>query len=84
MNSHLLSEVKNIITNTVGANVVPKPLLDDYPLLDNLLDSMLVTNLIVAIEDSFNFVFSDDELSAEDFENALTLAKLVERKVGKD
>ena len=80
MKIELLSEIKIIITNTVGSNVVPDPLPDDYPLLGNLLDSLAVTNLIVGLEEYFGFVFDDDELSAESFENVLTINELVSGK----
>ncbi len=81
MDNTLLTEIKNIITNTVGSNVVPNPLADDYPLVGNLLDSLAVTNLIVGLEEHFGFVFNDDELSAEAFENVLSLAELVSGKI---
>jgi len=83
MNDALLNEVKEIIIHTVGSNVAPDPLADDYPLIGNLLDSLAVTNLIVALEESFGFIFNDDELSAEAFENALSLAGLVSGKIEK-
>jgi len=78
----LLSEIKKIIKNTVGDKVVPDPLPDDYPLVGNLLDSLAVTNLIIALEEHYGFLFSDDELSAEAFENALSLAALISGKIG--
>jgi len=81
MNNALLTEIKTIITNTVGSNVVPNPLSNDYPLLGNLLDSLAVTNLIVGIEEHFGFIFNDSELYAEAFENVLTLAELVSKKI---
>lgn len=81
MDNTLLTEIKNIITSTVGDNIVPNPLADDYPLVGNLLDSLAVTNLIVALEEQFGFVFHDDELSAEAFENVLSLAELVSGKI---
>lgn len=77
-----MAEIKSVIKNTVGSSTVPNPLADDYPLLGNLLDSLAVTNLIVGLEEHFGFVFNDDELSAESFENALTLAELVSNKIG--
>jgi acyl carrier protein len=77
----LLKDVKNIISITVGNSVVPDPLPNDYPLVGNLLDSLAVTNLIVALEEHFGFIFNDDELSAEAFENALSLTKLVSGKI---
>lgn len=81
MDSAVLPKVKDIITVTVGTNIVPEPFPDDYPLVGNLLDSLAVTNLIVALEEHFGFVFSDDELSAEAFENPLSLARLVAAKI---
>lgn len=81
MDNTLLTEIKKIITNTVGSNMVPNPLDDDYPLVGNLLDSLGVTNLIVALEEHFGFIFNDDELSAEAFENTLSLAELVSGKI---
>jgi len=81
MDNPLLTEIKTIITNTVGSNVVPDPLADDYPLVGNLLDSLSITNLIVALEEHFGFVFNDDELSAEAFENVVSLAALVSGKI---
>lgn len=79
----LLTEIKTIVTNTVGSNVVPNPLADDYPLVGNLLDSLSVTNLIVALEEHYGFMFNDEELTAEAFENVLSLAELVSGKVEK-
>ena len=81
MDDVLITEIKKIVTNTVGSNVVPNPLEDDYPLVGNLLDSLAVTNLIAALEEYYGFIFNDDELSAEAFENVLTLTELVSGKI---
>ncbi len=81
MDSSLVSDIKNIITDTVGRNVAPDPLTDDYPLVGNLLDSLAVTNLIIALEEHFGFIFNDDELSVEAFETVLSLAELVSGKI---
>jgi len=81
MNNALLTEIKTIVTNTVGGNTIPNPLPNDYPLLGNLLDSLAVTNLIIGLEEHFGFVFIDTELSAEAFENVLTLTELVSSKI---
>ena len=80
MDKSLLSEVKQVIINSVGGDVAPNPLADDYELVGNLLDSLAVTNLILALEEHFSFIFNEDELSAEAFETVLTLAELVEKK----
>ncbi len=81
MDKSLLSEVKQVIINSVGGDVAPNPLSDDYQLVGNLLDSLAVTNLILALEEHFGFIFNEDELSAEAFETVLTLAGLVEKKI---
>jgi acyl carrier protein len=81
MDSALTAQIKNIIINTVGSGIAPNPLADDYPLVGNLLDSLAVTNLIIALEEHFGFIFNDDELSAEAFENVLALAELVAGKL---
>lgn len=80
MDNGILAEVKQIITTTVGKDIVPDPLEDGYPLVGNLLDSLAITNLIVALEEHYGFVFQDDELSAEAFESPMSLAELVEKK----
>ncbi len=81
MDNSLVSDIKNIIMDTVGRNVVPDPLTDNYQLVGNLLDSLAVTNLIIALEEHFGFIFSDDELSAEAFDTVLSLAELVSGKI---
>lgn len=81
MDNSLVSDIKNIIIDTVGRNAVPEPLTDDYQLVGNLLDSLAVTNLIIALEEHFGFIFNDDELSAEAFETVLSLAELVSGKI---
>jgi acyl carrier protein len=81
LDNSLLEEVKQVIINSVGGDVAPNPLADDYELVGNLLDSLAVTNLILALEEHFGFIFNDDELSAEAFETVLTLASLVEKKI---
>jgi len=81
MDSDLLIEIKNIIRTTIGGNIVPNPLPDDYGLVGNVFDSLAVTRLIVALEENYGFNFTDDELSAEAFENALSVAELVSAKI---
>ena len=83
MDSIILNEVKNIIVHSVGSNIKVDSLSDDYELVGNLLDSMSITNLILALEENYDFFFDDDELSAEAFESVQSLAVLVEKKLGK-
>ncbi|MDA5193594.1 acyl carrier protein [Govanella unica] len=55
----------------------------DTPLLGNLpeLDSMAVVNLVTAIEDQFDIVIDDDEISAETFETFGSLCDFVAEKM---
>ena len=53
------------------------------PLFGNLpeLDSMAVVTVITAIEDLFNIVVDDDDISAETFETVGSLAEFVDGKL---
>ena len=80
MDTSILKDVKTIVRDIVGSEMLPDPLGDDFPLVGNVLDSMAITNLIIGIEEHFGFVFSDDELTAEAFSTPATLAGLVAEK----
>jgi len=81
LDKSLLPEVKKVINNSVGGDITFETLTDDFPLVGNVLDSMAVTNLILALEEYFGFLFNDEELSAEAFETVSTLTELVEKKI---
>lgn len=46
------------------------------------LDSMAVVSLITALEERFDFVVEDDEITAEAFESLGNLADFIEQKLG--
>ena len=75
------NDLKQIICNTISAKITPEQMEDDFRLAGENLDSMAVTNLILAIEDYFGFVFDDEELSAEAFETVATLNDLITQKL---
>ena len=77
----VLNEVKKVILASVGSNLSMETLNKDYPLVGNILDSMAVTSLILALEEYFNFVFDEEDLSAETFRTVGSLAELVEKKI---
>ena len=53
----------------------------DTPLVENgIIDSMGVMDLIAFIQASFQIEFTDDDLTAENFQNIHTIAGLVEGK----
>lgn len=80
MKNNLIDELKEIICNTVRTGIQAEGMPDDFRLIGNILDSMAVTNLILAIEEHFGFNFDDEELSAEAFETVASLAALVQQK----
>lgn len=53
------------------------------PLLGNLpeLDSMAVATLVASMEDSFEIIIDDDDISAETFETFGSLCSFVESKL---
>jgi acyl carrier protein len=75
------SGVKEVICSTVSTGFEPRELPDEFKLAGDSLDSMAVTNLILALEDYFDVEFDDDDLSAEAFETVATLTDLVARKM---
>jgi len=77
----ILSEIKQIVISSVGSELKYDELADDFPLVGNILDSIAVTNLILALEEHFGFLFNDEDLTAEAFETISTLAKLVKNKI---
>ena len=81
MSIDVISEVKFVICSSVHSSLAGDQLTDDFELAGNVLDSMAVTNLIIALEEHFDFILDDDDLSAEDFETVASLSKLVDRNL---
>ena len=81
MDGSLINEIKEVIVNSVGTRHKPEDLTADFQLAGNILDSMAVTNLILALEEHFGFSFDDEDLSAEAFETVESLTNLVAQKV---
>jgi acyl carrier protein len=81
MADEVKERIRKIISRSVGGEFRDKPIPDDIKLIGNLLDSMAVNNVIVALEEDFGFAFDDEDLSAEAFETLDTLAALVRRKI---
>jgi acyl carrier protein len=79
--NRLFEQVVDVILNTVGGDIKREMFSKDFKLVGNILDSMAVMNLILALEDSFGFFFNDDELSAEAFETVGALTELVRSKL---
>ncbi len=76
-------QVRRILADVLQLGNKATALDADTPLLGNLpeLDSMAVVNLVTAIEDQFDIVVEDDEISAETFETFGSLCSFVEEKL---
>jgi acyl carrier protein len=81
MDRKVIQDIKKVIINSVGFGVPIDSLTEDFPLVGNILDSMAITNLILALEEHFDFFFDDDELSAEVFETVGSLTDFINQKV---
>lgn len=81
MADDIKEQVRKIVSQSVGGEYRDKAIPDDMRLIGNLLDSMAVNNLIVALEEHFGFAFEDEDLSAEAFETVTALADLVRGKL---
>ena len=80
--STTLSEVKQVLADTLQLGARGESLTADTQLLGNLpeLDSMAVVGVIMALEERFDIVVDDDEISADTFMSLDTLASFVDRK----
>ena len=76
-----MQDVKMVIVNSVGTDVPLSSLNDDFQLVGNILDSMAITNLVLGLEEHFDFIFEDDELSADVFETVGSLTDFINKKI---
>ena len=79
-----LDEVKTILIDVLGLSDAGQRLDADSPLLGSLpeLDSTAVVSLIGALEEHFDIVVSDDDISASTFETLGSLTAFVADKIG--
>ncbi len=55
--------------------------IESDPLAEGLLDSLAIEQVIAYAEETFDIVFDDDELVAENFATVDVLAQLIDRKL---
>lgn len=82
LSRNITAELTMLIGECLGEAISPDSLNQNAPLFGAMLDSMAVTNLIMAIEDHFRFSFDEEELVAEAFETLGALEKLISKKLG--
>lgn len=78
-----LDRVRNILGDVLALGDRKQTLVADSALLGSIpeLDSMAVVNVITALEEYFDFIVDDDEISAQTFETLGSLALFVEQKL---
>ena len=81
MSENLKKQVKTIVAHALSNSIAPEEMPDTFKLAGENLDSMAVMTLVVALEEHFDFVFDEDELSAEAFEDIDSLSQLVSQKM---
>ena len=79
-----LTEVKNLLIDTLNLGAAGESLTAESPLLGSLpeLDSMAVVTLIGALEEHFGIAIDDDEISGATFETLGSLSAFVDGKLG--
>jgi acyl carrier protein len=80
-----IEDVKNILADTLNLGERKKFLNADSGLLGSIpeLDSMAVINVITALEEHFDIIVEDDEISGRTFETLGSLAAFIDSKIAK-
>lgn len=82
----IIDEIKNklkeIIVKNLDANIEESDLNDEDSLYEDGigLDSITIVNLIVQIEEGFGFIFKEEEINSELFQNINSLADFISSK----
>ena len=77
----IANNIKSILRETLQIGDRADELETGTPLLGSIpeLDSMAVAMLITALEENFDFIVDDDDISAETFETFGSLCEVVEQ-----
>jgi acyl carrier protein len=83
MSETLVNQLKKIIAEELDVNLKAEEIDESTSLFEDGLglDSIAVVEFISLIEEKFNFMFSDSELSPEFFSNLNVLANLIGSKL---
>jgi acyl carrier protein len=80
--NEVVQQIKQILVEDLELNVVADEMPDECSLLDDglAMDSILIAELIVRIEDRFGFQFDDRMLETKLFDNLSALAAFIARE----
>jgi acyl carrier protein len=79
----LEDQIKEIIIREVGLEMAPEEIADDEFLLGGglNLDSVIIIELVLSLEEHFDFVFEDEDISRELFSSVKSVADFIRSKL---
>ena len=80
MAESLESQLKELIVERLFLDIAPEDIETDAPLADYGVDSFLLLELIVALEEVFEVKFEQSDITAEVLKSVASLAALVKSK----
>lgn len=76
-------QVKQMIVERLFLDVDPADIADDDVLMDTLeVDSIKLLEIVIGIQEAYEFEIEDDEFSPERFETVAAIAAFVREKTG--
>ena len=81
MSDELDRQLKELIVERLFLDIEPEAIESDSPLSDYGVDSFLLLELIVAIEEVYGVKFEQSDITAEVLESVSSLRALVESKL---
>ena len=81
MSDELDRQLKELIVERLFLDIEPESIESDSPLSDYGVDSFLLLELIVAIEEVYGVKFEQSDITAEVLESVSSLRALVESKL---
>jgi acyl carrier protein len=75
---NVADRIRGFITEEVMLNAETK-LADDTPLLDGIMDSLALMQLVAFLEEEFSTEIDDTEVTAENFRTIADIERLVSR-----
>ncbi|MBR4674686.1 MAG: acyl carrier protein [Victivallales bacterium] len=80
MSESLESQLKELIVERLFLDIAPEEIETDAPLSDYGVDSFLLLELIVALEEVFEVKFEQSDITADVLKSVASLAALVKSK----
>ena len=80
MSESLESQLKELIVERLFLDIAPEEIETDAPLSDYGVDSFLLLELIVALEEVFEVKFEQSDITADVLKSVASLAALVNSK----